>query len=178
MPAAEPEEGVRGREAGFAARGGESGEDHFAAGAALHLGIHIGAKEASERPVVMLAEHDHVGANPPGRFQDLGGWFAGGPRQLGIEPGRVQKVTGVGQVPDHLRRGRQRLALPGRDVVEGAEVAGHVRIQRDVDNAQHRYAPVRVTGFGDRAVECPMTAGRPVVPDQDPSHAGSLAARP
>jgi hypothetical protein len=76
---------------GFAPRGGDSGEDHVAAGVALHLGIHIDAEQAPERSVVMLAEHDHVSAEPPGRFQDLGGWFAGGPRHSASSPAAFRR---------------------------------------------------------------------------------------
>src|SRR5512132_1405131 len=47
-----------------------SGEDDVAAGLALHFGVHVRAEEAPESAVVVLTEHDHVGANPPSGFHD------------------------------------------------------------------------------------------------------------
>ncbi len=53
----------------------------------LHFGVYVSTEEAPERAVMVLAEHDHLGANPSGRFDDRRSRLASGPGEVRIEPG-------------------------------------------------------------------------------------------
>jgi hypothetical protein len=70
-----------------------SGEDDLAASLALDLGIDVRAKEPREAPVMVLAEHDHIGVNPSRGLDDHLARFSRRPGQLCREPGSLQPVA-------------------------------------------------------------------------------------
>ena len=65
-------------------------------------------------------------------------------------------------------RRRERRPLVGRDVVERAEVAGPIRIERQVLDAEDGDARPRLARLRDRTVERAAGAVGSVVADEDP----------
>jgi hypothetical protein len=149
-------------------------EDHLAAGLALYSDVDVGSEEVSEEPVVVLAEHDHVSADPPCRLQDLPTWLSCRPHQVRVDPGRRQPVASLREMSHHVRRRRQGTPFARRDVAERSEVTRNTQVEWNVRHAQHRDVPVRLARLGDCAVEGATAGARSVVPDQDPPHVKRL----
>src|SRR4029078_13032893 len=105
-------------------RAGRSGEDQDASELPLDLGRDVLAEKAGQEAVVVLAEHDHVGAGVPSRVDDGTSGLTGSPHEVRLETRTLDPLARLREQPDQLRRRRDRLPLPGGDGVARAEGTG------------------------------------------------------
>ncbi len=121
--------------------------------------------------MVVLAEHHRVDPGVPRGLDYRVARLAGRPHELGVDPRRLDLVAGLSELGHQLRRRCDGLAFPVGDVVEGAEEAVDLRIERHLEDREHDETGVAPTGLVDPARERPAGRRRVVEADEHPAHA-------
>ena len=159
-------------------RAGRSGEDQDASELPLDLGPDVLAEKAGQEAVVVLAEHDHVGAGVPSRVDDGTSGLTGSPHEVRPETRTLDPLARLREQPDQLRRRRDRLPLPVGDVVERAEVPVDLGIERHLEDREDDEAAVPRPRLLDAELERAAGGRRFVEADENSAHGPSLRGEP